>query len=197
MIKLKNILNEIVSNSLMISPFEFDQDGNAQRIKRDINNGEGWRRLGNDKQQNQTIKRYLDKHTSGYKWKSSVPTSDQWQDENKKMYETPYIMYVHLLQTSEGKNNVIEALQGMLKNEPIESNKLQEQTLLLIYENKEQEFNNVYSQYLEVIEKNAIPDDGSNVFAAVKYAKDNFSDKVGIFKKFVRNGWGAVKFNLS
>ena len=67
----------------------------------------------------------------------------------------------------------------------------------LIYENKEQEFNNVYSQYLEVIEKNAIPDDGSNVFAAVKYAKDNFSDKVGIFKKFVRNGWGAVKFNLS
>jgi hypothetical protein len=98
---------------------------------------------------------------------------------------------------SEGKNNIVDALQGMLKHEPIESNKVQEQALLLIFEDKEQEFNNVYIQYQDIIEKNATPDDGANVFAAVKYAKDNFSDKSGIFKKFVRNGFGALKFNLS
>ena len=186
----------MVMESLSLSPFEFDQDGNAARIGRDIDNASGWRRLSNNKEQSDNIKSYLDKHTTNYKWNSSVPTSDQWTNENNIMYKTPYLLYVHLLQTSDGINNVVEALKGMISNEPIESNIPQEEALLMIYENKEQEFNQLYEQYKDIIEKNSTPDDGSNVFASIMYAKDNFSDKKGIFNKFFRNGWGGLKFNL-
>ena len=194
--KLLKILVEIVLESLSLSPFEFDQDGNGDRIGRDINNDKGWRRLSNNKEQSYRIMNYLDKYTTNYKWNSSVPTSDQWTNENSVMYKTPYLLYVHLLQTSEGINNVVESLKGMISNEPVESNITQEEALIMIYENKEQEFNEMYEQYKDIIEKNSIPDDGSNVFAAFTYAKNNFSDKKGIFNKFFRNGWGGLKFNL-
>ncbi len=199
--KLIDVLSEIIieqfpGTASTLSPFEFDQDGNGDRIGRDIDNNRGWRRLPNNKEQSDSIKDYLDRYTTDYKWNSSVPTSDQWSDENNKMYKTPYLLYVHLLQTSDGINNVVEALKGMIDNEPIETNIPQLRALLMIYEDDEKDFNEVYDMYEDIINKNSTPDDGSNVFAAFKYAKDNFSDKKGIFKKFFRNGWGGLRFNL-
>jgi len=194
--KLMDVLLEIAVELSSLSPFEFDQDGNAERIGRDIDNDRGWRRLSTNKEQSDSIKDYLDKHTTNYKWKGTIPTSSQWSKENNIMYKNPYLLYVHLLQTSDGINNVVEALKGMMDNEPIESNLPQEEALLMIYENREQEFNQMYEQYKDIIKKNSTPDDGSNVFAAITYAKGNFSNKKGIFNKFFRNGWGGVKFNL-
>ena len=75
MIKLRDILNEIVNLSL--SPFEFDQDGNEARIKRDINNNQGWRRESSDSASNKAIKDYLDKYTSNFKWNSNAPKSEK------------------------------------------------------------------------------------------------------------------------
>lgn len=192
MIKLKDLLKELVN--LNLSPFEFDQDGNESRIKRDINNKQGWRRLGSNSEQNKQIKAYLDKYTSNFKWNSSVPKSEKFSKENENMYNTPYVMYVHLLQTSEGVNNIAEALQGMIANEPDNTQKLIESALLLVYTDKESEFIKAYEQYKDVIEKNASDDDGANPFTAIKYAAANFKDKKGIFKKFVRNGWSAGNF---
>ena len=192
MIKLKNILSEIVNLSL--SPFEFDQDGNESRIKRDINNNQGWRRLSSDTEQNKQIKSYLDKYTSNFKWKSNVPKSEKFSKENENMYSTPYVMYVHLLQTSEGVNNISEALQGMIANEPDSTQKIIESALLLVFDDDESKFKSGVDQYKDVIEKNASEDDGANPFAAVKYAVSNFKDKKGIFKKFALNGWSAGQF---
>jgi len=190
--KLVNILKEIVNLSL--SPFEFDQDGNETRIKRDINNKKGWRRLSSNSEQNKQLKAYLDKYTSNFKWNSSVPKSEKFSKENENMYSTPYVMYVHLLQTSEGVNNLVDALQGMIANEPDSTQKIIESALLLVFNNNESKFKLVFNQYKDVIEKNASDDDGANPFAAVKYAVSNFKDKKGIFKKFVRNGWSASQF---
>jgi len=190
--KLIDILNEIVNLSL--SPFEFDQDGNETRIKRDINNKKGWRRLSSNSEQNKQLKAYLDKYTSNFKWNSSVPKSEKFSKENENMYSTPYVMYVHLLQTSEGVNNLVDALQGMIANEPDSTQKIIESALLLVFNNNESKFKLVFNQYKDVIEKNASDDDGANPFAAVKYAVSNFKDKKGIFKKFVRNGWSAGQF---
>jgi len=190
--KLIDILNEIVNLSL--SPFEFDQDGNETRIKRDINNKKGWRRLSSNSEQNKQLKAYLDKYTSNFKWNSSIPKSEKFSKENENMYSTPYVMYVHLLQTSEGVNNLVDALQGMIANEPDSTQKIIESALLLVFNNNESKFKLVFNQYKDVIEKNASDDDGANPFAAVKYAVSNFKDKKGIFKKFVRNGWSAGQF---
>lgn len=190
--KLVNILNEIVN--LILSPFEFDQDGNETRIKRDINNKKGWRRLSSNSEQNKQLKAYLDKYTSNFKWNSSVPKSEKFSKENENMYSTPYVMYVHLLQTSEGVNNLVDALQGMIANEPDSIQKIIENALLLVFNNNESKFKSVFNQYKDVIEKNASDDDGANPFAAVKYAVSNFKDKKGIFKKFALNGWSAGQF---
>ena len=190
--KLVNILKEIVNLSL--SPFEFDQDGNETRIKRDINNKKGWRRLSSNSEQNKQLKAYLDKYTSNFKWNSSVPKSEKFSKENENMYSTPYVMYVHLLQTSEGVNNLVDALQGMIANEPDSTQKIIENALLLIFNNNESKFKSVFNQYKDVIEKNASDDDGANPFSAVKYAVSNFKDKKGIFKKFALNGWSAGQF---
>jgi len=188
------------SNSLNenqdLSPFDYDQDGNESRIKRDINNKKGWRRLGSKSSQNSAIKKYLDKYTSGYKW-SNPPKSEKFSKENDKMYKTPYIMYVHLLQTSEGKNNIIDALKGVTANEPDNTLKQVLQALTLVFMDKEDQFKKVYLQYKDMIENNAKDDDGANPFSALKYADENFTDKEGIFTKFVRNGWSAGKFNLN
>jgi hypothetical protein len=192
MIKLIDILNEVINLSL--SPFEFDQDGNESRIKKDINNNQGWRRLGSDSEQNKQIKTYLDKYTSNFKWNSSVPKSEKFSKENENMYSTPYVVYVHLLQTSEGVNNVIDALQGMIANEPDSTQKIIESALLLIFNDDESKFKLAINQYKDIIEKNAGDDDGTNPFTAVKYAYNNFKDKKGIFKKFARNGWSAGEF---
>jgi len=192
MIKLRDILKEIVN--LNLSPFEFDQDGNETRIKRDINNKKGWRRLSSNSEQNKQLKAYLDKYTSNFKWNSSIPKSEKFSKENENMYNTPYVMYVHLLQTSEGVNNVIDALQGMIANEPDSTQKIIENALLLVFNNDESKFKSTFNQYKDIIEKNASDDDGVNPFAAVKYAYSNFKDKKGIFKKFVRNGWSAGQF---
>jgi hypothetical protein len=113
------------------------------------------------------------------------------------MYNTPYVMYVHLLQTSEGVNNIKEALQGMIANEPDNTQKIIENALLLVFNNDEAKFKLVVEQYKDIIEKNAGDDDGANPFAAIKYAVSNFKDKKGIFNKFVRNGWSAGTFNLN
>ena len=190
--KLVNILKEIVNLSL--SPFEFDQDGNETRIKRDINNKKGWRRLSSNSEQNKQLKAYLDKYTSNFKWNSSVPKSEKFSKENENMYSTPYVMYVHLLQTSEGVNNLVDALQGMIANEPDSTQKIIENALLLIFNNNESKFKSVFNQYKDIIEKNASDDDGANPFAAVKYAVSDFKDKKGIFKKFALNGWSAGQF---
>jgi len=192
MIKLKDILNEIVNLSL--SPFEFDQDGNESRIKKDINNNQGWRRLSSNSEQNKQIKAYLDKYTSKFKWNSSIPKSEKFSKENENMYSTPYVMYVHLLQTSEGVNNITDALQGMIANEPDNTQKIIQSALLLVFNDDESKFKSGVEQYKDIIEKNASEDDGANPFAAVKYANSNFKDKKGIFKKFVRNGWSAGQF---
>jgi hypothetical protein len=191
-IKLKDILSETIN--LRLSPFEFDQDGNEARIKRDINNNQGWRRLSSESEQNKQIKSYLDKYTANFKWKSNTPKSEKFSKENENMYSTPYVMYVHLLQTSEGVNNVTEALQGMIANEPDSAQKIIESALLLVFDNDEAKFKSGVEQYKDVIEKNASDDDGDNPFAAVKYAISNFKDKKGIFKKFARNGWSAWQF---
>ena len=185
-----------LNEDLTLSPFDYDQDGNESRIKRDINNRKGWRRLGSKSSQNIAIKKYLDKYTSGYKW-SNAPKSEKFSDENVKMYKTPYIMYVHLLQTSEGKNNIVDALNGMIANEPDNTMKQILQALNLIFSDKEDEFKKVYTQYKSMIEKNANDDSGANPFAALKYASENFKNKVEIFNKFIRNGWSAGKFNLN
>ena len=190
--KLVNILKEIVNLSL--SPFEFDQDGNETRIKRDINNKKGWRRLSSNSEQNKQLKAYLDKYTSNFKWNSSVPKSEKFSKENENMYSTPYVMYVHLLQTSEGVNNLVDALQGMIANEPDSTQKIIESALLLVFNNNESKFKLVFNQYKDIIEKNASDDDGANPFAAVKYAVSDFKDKKGIFKKFALNGWSAGQF---
>ena len=107
-------------------------------------------------------------------------------------------MYVHLLQTSEGRNNVIDALEGILSNETDEANKLQLEVLLMIWRDEEENVGEIYEEYKDIIDKNSTPDkdDGSNVFVAIKYAKDNISDKEGIFEKFKLNGWSSYKFNL-
>ena len=190
--KLIDILKEIVNLSL--SPFEFDQDGNETRIKRDINNKKGWRRLSSNSEQNKQLKAYLDKYTSNFKWNSSVPKSEKFSKENENMYSTPYVMYVHLLQTSEGVNNLVDALQGMIANEPDSTQKIIESALLLVFNNNESKFKLVFNQYKDIIEKNASDDDGANPFAAVKYAVSDFKDKKGIFKKFALNGWSAGQF---
>tara|TARA_R110002126_G_scaffold5495_3_gene29121 strand:- start:157 stop:1293 length:1137 start_codon:yes stop_codon:yes gene_type:complete len=193
---LTDSLNENLNEDLTLSPFDYDQDGNESRIKRDINNKKGWRRLGSKSAQNDAIKKYLDKYTSNYKW-GSPPKSDSFPEENKKMYKTPYIMYVHLLQTSEGKNNIIDALKGVIANEPDNTLKQVLQALTLVFMDKEDQFKKVYLQYKDMIENNAKDDDGANPFSALKYADENFTDKEGIFTKFVRNGWSAGKFNLN
>jgi hypothetical protein len=72
--------------------------------------------------------------------------------------------------------------------------KIIESALLLVFDNDETKFKSGVEQYKDVIEKNASDDDGTNPFAAVKYAISNFKDKKGIFKKFVRNGWSAGQF---
>ena len=190
--KLVNILKEIVNLSL--SPFEFDQDGNETRINRDINNKKGWRILSSNSEQNKQLKAYLDKYTSNFKWNSSVPKSEKFSKENENMYSTPYVMYVHLLQTSEGVNNLVDALQGMIANEPDSTQKIIESALLLVFNNNESKFKLVFNQYKDIIEKNASDDDGANPFAAVKYAVSDFKDKKGIFKKFALNGWSAGQF---
>jgi phosphopantetheine adenylyltransferase len=197
----KTPLNEVLPknenlSSFDLSPFDFDQDGNESRIKRTINNNQGWRRLGSDSEQNKQIKAYLDKYTSNFKW-SNPPISEKFSKENKSMYNTPYVMYVHLLQTSEGVNNIKEALQGMIANEPDNTQKIIENALLLVFNNDEAKFKLVVEQYKDIIEKNAGDDDGANPFAAIKYAVSNFKDKKGIFNKFVRNGWSAGTFNLN
>ena len=192
MIKLRDILNEIVNLSL--SPFEFDQDGNEARIKRDINNNQGWRRESSDSASNKAIKDYLDKYTSNFKWNSNAPKSEKFSKENENMYSTPYVMYVHLLQTSEGVNNLVDALQGMIANEPDSTQKIIESALLLVFNNDESKFKSEIDQYKDIIEKNAGDDDGANPFTAVKYAVSNFKDKKGIFKKFALNGWSAGQF---
>ena len=194
MIKLRDILNEIVNLSL--SPFEFDQDGNEARIKRDINNNQGWRRESSDSASNKAIKDYLDKYTSNFKWNSNAPKSEKFSKENENMYSTPYVIYVHLLQTSEGVNNISEALQGMIANEPDSTQKIIESALLLVFNNDESKFKSEIDQYKDIIEKNAGDDDGANPFTAVKYAVSNFKDKKGIFKKFALNGWSAGQFKL-
>ena len=106
-------------------------------------------------------------------------------------------MYVHLLQTSEGKNNIIDALKGVIANEPDNTLKQVLQALTLVFMDKEDQFKKVYLQYKDMIENNAKDDDGANPFSALKYADENFTDKEGIFTKFVRNGWSAGKFNLN
>ena len=182
---------------MILSPFEFDQDGNEDRVGRDINNKKGWRRQSSPPVQNNKLKKYLDKYTDDYKW-VNLPSSRRFSEENKKMYSTPYIMYVHLLQTSEGRNNVIDALEGILSNETDEANKLQLEVLLMIWRDEEENVGEIYEEYKDIIDKNSTPDkdDGSNVFVAIKYAKDNISDKEGIFEKFKLNGWSSYKFNL-
>ena len=178
-----------------MSPFEFDQDGNEDRVGVDINNKKGWRRLASGFNQNNALNKYLNKHTDNYKW-TTVPQSEFFVKENEKMYTNPYIMYVHLLQTSQGKNNVIKALKGMLHNEPDPANQLQLEALLMIWEGEEEKFKKLYDKYEDIIEDNSTPDNKANVFAALKYAKDNFTDKKDIFKKFKLNGWSSYKFNL-
>jgi hypothetical protein len=106
-------------------------------------------------------------------------------------------MYVHLLQTSEGKNNIIDALKGVIANEPDNTLKQVLQALTLVFMDKEDQFKKVYLQYKDMIENNAKDDNGANPFSALKYADENFTDKEGIFTKFVRNGWSAGKFNLN
>jgi phosphopantetheine adenylyltransferase/Zn-dependent peptidase ImmA (M78 family) len=192
----KTPLNEVLSKNKDLSPFDFDQDGNESRIKRAINNNQGWRRLGSDFEQNKQIKAYLDKYTSNFKW-SNPPISEKFSKENKRMYNTPYVMYVHLLQTSEGKNNIIDALKGMIFNEPDNTMKLVLQALLLVFNGNEDLFKEMYKKYKDIIEKNAEDDDGANPFTAIKYAVSNFKDKKGIFNKFVRNGWSSSTFNLN
>jgi len=191
----EGVLKEIDNENQDLSPFDYDQDGNESRIGRDINNKKGWRRLGSKSSQNSALKKYLDKYTTGYKW-TNPPKSKNFPQENEKMYKTPYIMYVHLLQTSEGKNNIIDALKGMIINEPDNTMKQVLQALILIFIGKEDQFKQLYTQYKDMIENNAKDDNGANPFSALKYAYKNFNDKEGIFKKFVRNGWSAGKFNL-
>ena len=188
-------LEEAIEGEKDLAPFDFEQDGNESRISRDINNKKGWRRLSSDLSQNSSIKKYLDKYTSGYKW-SNPPNSKRFPKENDIMYKTPYIMYVHLLQTSEGKNNIIDALNGMVVNEPDNVMKQVLQALLLVFTGKEDQFKKVYEQYKNMIENNAKSDDGTNPFSALKYAYKNFSDKEGIFKKFKRNGWSSQQFMI-
>jgi hypothetical protein len=189
-------LEEAIEGEKDLAPFDFEQDGNESRIGRDINNKKGWRRLSSDLSQNSSIKKYLDKYTSGYKW-SNPPNSKRFPKENDIMYKTPYIMYVHLLQTSEGKNNIIDALNGMVVNEPDNVMKQVLQALLLVFTGKEDQFKKVYEQYKNMIENNAKSDDGTNPFSALKYAYKNFSDKEGIFKKFKRNGWSSQQFMIN
>ena len=190
-------LNEsILKENLTLSPFDYDQDGNESRIGRNINNKKGWRRLGSKSNQNSAIKKYLDKYTSGYKW-NNPPKSENFSDENEKMYKTPYIMYIHLLQTSEGENNIVDALNGMVANEPNPTMKQVLQALILVFTNKNDQFKKIYTQFESIIEKNAKDDSGANPFAALKYAYENFNDKKGIFSKFVRNGWSAGSYNLN
>jgi hypothetical protein len=105
-------------------------------------------------------------------------------------------MYIYY-KTSEGVNNIKEALQGMIANEPDNTQKIIENALLLVFNNDEAKFKLVVEQYKDIIEKNAGDDDGANPFAAIKYAVSNFKDKKGIFNKFVRNGWSAGTFNLN
>ena len=139
-------LEEAIEGEKDLAPFDFEQDGNESRIGRDINNKKGWRRLSSDLSQNSSIKKYLDKYTSGYKW-SNPPNSKRFPKENDIMYKTPYIMYVHLLQTSEGKNNIIDALNGMVVNEPDNVMKQVLQASLLVFTGKEDQFKKVYSIY--------------------------------------------------
>lgn len=187
---------ELVKENENLSPFDYDQDGNESRIGRDINNKKGWRRLSSNSAQNSAIKKYLDTYTSGYKW-NNPPKSEKFSKENNQMYKTPYVMYVHLLQTSEGKNNIIDALNGMITNEPDNVMKQVLQALLLIFTNKKDQFKKIYEQYKDMIENNAKDDSGANPFAALKYAYENFDDKDNIFKKFKRNGWSSQQFMIS
>ena len=106
-------------------------------------------------------------------------------------------MYIHLLQTSEGENNIVDALNGMVANEPDPIMKQVLQALTLVFTNKNDQFKKVYTQFESIIEKNAKDDSGANPFAALKYAYENFNDKKGIFSKFVRNGWSAGSYNLN
>jgi len=153
---IKKALTREISSMLSsnISPFEFDQDGNnMERIKRDIDNGLGWRRINGKSSQNMAIKQYLDKYTSQHEWVSDLPLSEKFSDENKKMYPTPYLMYIHLLQTSQGKNNVVEALRGMMVHEPEHTNKLLQQALLTIWGGFKNDFLKIYNQYKDIIKK--------------------------------------------
>ena len=75
----------------------------------------------------------------------------KFEEENKKMYQTPYIMYVHLLQTSEGKNNIIEALNGMAVNEPDSTMKQVIQALILVFTDKGDQYKQVYEKYKDLV----------------------------------------------